>query len=196
MSPPSDAIEYPTFSDDLTSLQDFEDVLNSPVPKVLNWHPQHVKDAMTLSGHTIMEGMSQDVIDNTNEVNILDECQDVPIRKRDINDCNKYHHWTSYIKDLCKYDNACNDRNFSYYVDIVLQKILTSAIQFENGEFDVNKEIPQENLTSDNEDFMSKRILSQDVIHYHTDYQVSYISSFPGVDVRKKDRRIIALFER
>jgi len=60
----------------------------------------------------------------------------------------------------------------------------------------VIKDIPQENLTSDNEDFMSKRILSQDVIHYHTDYQLSYISPFPAVDVRKKDRRIIALFER
>ena len=72
MSPPSDAIEYPTFSDDLTSLQDFEDVLNSLVPKILNWDPQHVKDAMALSGHTIMEGTSQDVTDITNEVNILD----------------------------------------------------------------------------------------------------------------------------
>ena len=59
------------------------------------------------------------------------------------------------------------------------------------------KDIPQENLTSDNEDFMSERNLSQDVIHCRTENsQVSYISSFPGVDVRKKDRMIIALFER
>ena len=71
------------------------------------------------------------------------------------------------------------------------------AIQFEKGEFDVIKDIPQENLTSDNEDFMSKRNLSQDVIHCHTEnYQVSYISPFPAIDVRKKDRRIKASFER
>ena len=49
------------------------------------------------------------------------------------------------------------------------------------------KDIPQENLTSDNEDFMSKRNLSQDVIHCHTEnYQVSYISPFPAIDVHKK----------
>ena len=71
------------------------------------------------------------------------------------------------------------------------------AIQFEKGEFDVIKDIPQENLTSDNEDFMSKRNLSQDVIHCHTENsQVSYISPFPAIDVRRKDRRIKASFER
>ena len=71
------------------------------------------------------------------------------------------------------------------------------AIQFEKGEFDVIKDIPQENLTSDNEDFTSKRNLSQDAIHCHTEnYQVSYISSFPTIDVHKKDRRVKASFER
>ena len=79
----------------------------------------------------------------------------------------------------------------------MLQKILTSAIKFEKGEFDEIKDIPEENLTSDNEDFMSNRTLSQDVIHCHTENsQVSYISPFPAVDTRKKDRRIKASFER
>ena len=71
------------------------------------------------------------------------------------------------------------------------------AIQFQKGEFDETKDIPQENLTSDNEDFMGKRNLSQDVIHCHTEnYQVSYISSFPAIDVHIKDRRVKASFER
>ena len=71
------------------------------------------------------------------------------------------------------------------------------AIQLGKGEFDVTKDIPQENLTSDNEDFMGKRNLSPDVIHYHTEnYQASYISPFPAIDVRRKDRRIKASFER
>ena len=71
------------------------------------------------------------------------------------------------------------------------------AIQFEKGEFDVIKDIPQENLTSDNEDFMSERNLSQDVIHCHTENsQVSYISSFCAIDMRKKDRTIKSSFER
>ena len=71
------------------------------------------------------------------------------------------------------------------------------AIQFEKDEFYVIKDIPQENLTSDNEDFMSERNLSQDVIHCHTENsQVSYISPFPAIDVHKKDRKIKDLFER
>ena len=98
---------------------------------------------MVLSSHATMEGLSQDVIDKTDKVNIMDECQDIQLRKCAIDDSNNYHHWTSYIKDLCKYENACNDRNFSDYVDMMLQKILTGAIKFERGEFDVIKETIQ-----------------------------------------------------
>ena len=39
------------------------------------------------------------------------------------------------MKDLCKYKKACNDRNFSHYVDIMLQKILTDVIDLKKVNF-------------------------------------------------------------
>ena len=41
----------------------------------------------------------------------------------------------------------------------MLKNILTGDIKYEKGEFDVIKEIPRENLTSDNKDVMSNRNL-------------------------------------
>ena len=39
----------------------------------------------------------------------------------------------------------------------MLKNILTGDIEYEKGEFDVIREIPQENLKSDNENVMNNR---------------------------------------
>ena len=140
------ALEYPAFSEGITSLEEFTNVIDSPWPIVLNWDPQHVKDAMLMSGHNIIGGMLQDVIDFTDEVTDVNEYQNIQISKHCAVESNNFHHWTSYVKDLCKYKKACSDRNFSHYVDIMLQKILTDAIGFEKGEFNVTKEISEKNF--------------------------------------------------
>ena len=197
MPPPPDALEYPTFSEGITSLEEFTNVIDSPWPIVLNWDPQHVKDSMLMSGHTIIEGMSQDVIDFTDQVSDVNEYQNIQISKHCAVESNNFQHWTSYVKDLCKYEKACNDRNFSHYVDIMLQKILTDAIGFEKGEFNVTKEISEKNLIPDEEDAMNNMSLSQNVIQFHTaNPQVTYISPFPAMDTRNRDSRIKSSFER